>query len=117
MLIISLLAFVAFGAVFVRGIIFALKPGNRRQADNAEVAFMLTGSFCYVVSFICLWVFEPWKVTNNSTWSTMFMGFTIFNAAYFYRRIEAMTVGRERRKKERRAEDGCADRRERRPDE
>ncbi|NBB11806.1 hypothetical protein [Pseudomonas sp. SLFW] len=116
MLIISLLAFIAFGAVFARGVIFALKPGARRQADNAEVGFMLTGSFCYVIAYICLWVFEPWKLMSNSPWSTMFMGFTIFNAAYFYRRIEAMTIGRERRRRERRTEDHEGRRRDRRPD-
>ncbi len=114
MLIVSLLANLAYALVFARGMMFALTTSERRQADNCEVAVMMTASLLYVITFISLWVFEPWKLINNSPTSTMFVGFTILNAAYFFRRLEALTIGRERRKDERRGEDVSADRRMRR---
>ena len=103
MLIVSLVASLACALVFARGASFAMITSDRRQADNCEVAF------------ICLWVFESRKMTSNSPYSTMFVGSTIVHAAYFFRRIEALTIGRERRRDERREEDFRADRRTRRP--
>lgn len=117
MLIVSLLTNLAYALVFARGALFAIVTTRRRQADNCEVAFMMTASLLYIICFICIWVFEPWKLMNNSPASTMFVGLTIFNAAYFFRRIEALTIGRERRRDERREEDLRADRRTRRPPE
>lgn len=117
MLLISLLANLAYAAVFARAALFALITNARRQADNCEVAFIMTGAFVYVVTFMGIWVFEPWKMTSNSPFSAMFVGSTIFHAAYFFRRLGALIVGRERRKSERRDEDLSADRRTRRPSE
>lgn len=117
MLIVSLLANLAYAMVFARGAVFAIMTTDRRQADNCEVAFIMAGALVYIVTFICLWLFEPWKMTNNSPYSAMFVGSTIFHAAYFFRRLEALIIGRERRKSERRDEDVSADRRMRRPPE
>ncbi|PVZ19939.1 MULTISPECIES: hypothetical protein [unclassified Pseudomonas] len=114
MAIVSILALIAFLAVFVNGIRFALMTTHRRQADNCEVGFIMAGALGYVMAFVSIWLCEPWKLTANSPASTMLVGFTIFNAAYFFRRIGALIDGRERRKTERRAEDESADRRVRR---
>ncbi|WP_148485278.1 hypothetical protein [Pseudomonas massiliensis] len=117
MLIVSMLALISFVLVFIHGAVFALLPRPRRQADNCEVAFMMAVAFCYVVTFTFLWVYEPWKLTANTPPSAMFVGLTIFNAGYFFRRIGALIDGRERRRNQRRAEDESVDRRVRRPSE
>lgn len=98
MLLISLAAVLAYTLVLIRCAIFAISPRERRQDDNAEVGYILLSSLLLLISYACLWVFEPWKLTNNSTYSAMFVGFTIFNAAYFFRRIGALIVGRDRRR-------------------
>lgn len=98
MLIISLAAVLAYALVLIRCVIFALHPRERRQSDNAEVGYILLSSLLLLISYACLWVFEPWKLINNSTYSAMFVGFTIFNAAYFFRRIGALIAGRDRRR-------------------
>lgn len=117
MLIITLAAVMAYAAVIARCALFAIVTSTRRQADNCEVGYILAGALLYVITYICLWLFEPWKMIANSPFSAMFVGVTIFHAAYFFRRIEALTIGRERRKDERREEDSRADRRTRRPPE
>ncbi|WP_263264045.1 hypothetical protein [Pseudomonas sp. RIT-PI-S] len=104
MLLISLAALVAYLLVMLRCIAFAIDTTERRQADNAEVGYILGASLLFLTSYVCLWVFEPWKLTSNSTYSAMFVGFTIFNAAYFFRRVGALIVGRNRRRGPRRAE-------------
>lgn len=115
MLIVSVGSMVAFMLVFVQGIRFALATRPTRQADNCEVAFLEFASLLQVSAFCWLWFAEPWKLTYNTPASTMFVGFTIFTAGYFARRIGALITGRERRKSERQVEDGHADRRVRRP--
>ncbi|MBD1553615.1 hypothetical protein [Pseudomonas typographi] len=115
MLIVSILALISFLMVFIHGAVFAVQAGHHRQADSCEVAFIMAASFCYVMSFVCLWMYEPWKLTANTPASTIFVGFTIFNAGYFFRRIGALINGRERRKQFRRAEDDGTERRVRRP--
>lgn len=117
MLIVSTLALISFVLVFMHGAVFALQTSARRQADNCEVAFMMAVSLCYVMSFTCMWVYEPWKLTANTPPSAMFVGLTVFNAGYFFRRIGALIDGRERRRTERRAEDESGERRVRRPPE
>jgi glucan phosphoethanolaminetransferase (alkaline phosphatase superfamily) len=117
MLIVSMLALISFILVFIHGLVFAVLPRPRRQADNCEVAFIMAESFCYVMAFICLWMYEPWKLTANTPPSAMLVGLTIFNAGYFFRRIGALIDGRERRRNQRRAEDDSVDRRVRRPSE
>jgi len=98
MLLISLGAVVAYLLVLIRCVVFALDPKDRRQSDNAEVGYILCSSLLLLISYACLWVFEPWKLTNNSTYSAMFVGFTIFNAAYFFRRVGALIIWRDRRR-------------------
>lgn len=98
MILISLGAFLAYLLVMIRCIAFAIDTTDRRQADNAEVGYILCSSLLFLTSYVCLWVFEPWKLTANSTYSAMFVGFTIFNAAYFFRRVGSLIVGRDRRK-------------------
>lgn len=118
MLIVSIAALLAYGLVMLRCALFALDAKPHRQADSAEVGYIVTGSILYVLAYLCLWLFEPWKLITNSPASVMFVMFTIFTAAYFYRRVGALIVGRERRTSERRIEDRDGeDRRVRRPPE
>lgn len=98
MILISLAAFMGYLLVTIRCLVFAIDTKDRRQSDNAEVGYILGASLLFLTSYVCLWVFEPWKLTNNSTYSAMFVGFTIFNAAYFFRRVGALIVGRDRRR-------------------
>jgi cbb3-type cytochrome oxidase subunit 3 len=102
MLIVSIAALVAFGLVMARAIFFACRTTDRRQADNAEVAYILMNSILYTAAYIVLWRWEPEKLINNSIPSVMFVMFTIVSAAYFYRRIGALIDGRNRRRTERR---------------
>jgi len=104
MLIVSIAALIAFGFVMARGARFALKPGERRRADDHEVAEILIGSILYVAAYAIIWIWEPHKLINNSIPSIMFVMFTIVTAAYFYRRMGALIVGRNRRRQERRVE-------------
>jgi NADH:ubiquinone oxidoreductase subunit 6 (subunit J) len=100
MLLISLGAFLAYMLVMLRCIAFAIDTTDRRQSDNAEVGYILFSTLLLLTSYVCLWVFEPWKLTSNSPYSAMFVGFTIFTAAYFFRRVGALIVGRDRRRTE-----------------
>ena len=102
MFIVSIAALVAFALVIGRSIRFAFITTDRRQADNAEVGYILMNSLLYTAAYVALWIWEPAKLINNSIPSIMFVMFTIVSAAYFYRRIGAMIDGRNRRRTERR---------------
>jgi cbb3-type cytochrome oxidase subunit 3 len=103
MLIVSIAALFAFAMVMGRSIIFAFRTNDRRQADNAEVAYILMNSILYTAAYAALWIWEPAKLINNSIPSIMFVMFTIVSASYFYRRIGALIDGRNRRRVERRS--------------
>ncbi|UZJ58573.1 hypothetical protein OKW98_18525 [Pseudomonas sp. KU26590] len=105
MLIVSIAALIAFSMVIGRAILFSFRAKGCRQADSAEVAYILTNSLLYTAAYIALWIWEPAKLINNSIPSIMFVMFTIVSASYFYRRIGAMTDGRNRRRIERRGAD------------
>lgn len=97
MLMISVAAFIAYGLVIARCVLFALCGNKFRQDDRTEVAFILSGCVIYMIGHIALWVYEPWKVINNSYGSAIVIGFTIFNASYYFHRIGALMDGRDRR--------------------
>lgn len=102
MLIASIAALIAYAFVISRAALFALVTSDRRQADNAEVGYILMNAVLYEGAFACLWFLEPQKLITNSPASTMFVMFTIVSAAYFFRRIGALIDGRDRRRGERR---------------
>lgn len=105
MLIVSIAAMLAYGFVIARCAVFAIATTGQRQADNAEVGYLLMNAILYVSAYGLLWLLEPHKLIANSVPSIMFVMFTIVTAAYFYRRIGALIDGRNRRRTERRERD------------
>jgi hypothetical protein len=102
MLIVSIVAMIACALVIARAAHFALVTTDRRQADNAEVGYLLMNSVLYVAAYVYLWLFEPQKLIANSPASIMFVMFTIVSLAYFFRRVGALIDGRNRRRGQRR---------------
>lgn len=102
MLIASIGALIAYALVIGRAAIFAWVTTDRRQADNAEVGYIMMNAILYEAAFACLWYLEPHKLVSNTAPSIMFVMFTIVTAAYFFRRIGALVIGRNRRRDNRR---------------
>jgi hypothetical protein len=102
MLIVSIVAMLACALVIARAAHFALTTNDQRQADNAEVGYLLMNSVLYTMAYAFLWCFEPQKLIVNSSASIMFVMFTIVSLAYFFRRIGALIDGRNRRRGQRR---------------
>lgn len=97
MLMISVAAALAYGLVIGRCLLFAINGERFRQDDRAEAAFIFTGSLIYVFGHVAVWVYEPWKLINNTGGAAIIVGFTLFTAAYFWHRIGSLMIGRDRR--------------------
>lgn len=98
MLLITIFAMLTYSLVVARCGWFVWQGGDYRQDDRAEVAHIVCASLLYLVTLVSLWVFEPWKLINNSIVGAMVLAHTIFCGSYFYRRIGALMDGRDRRK-------------------
>lgn len=97
MLLISIAAVLAYALVIARCIWFAANGDRFRQDDRTEVAFIIAASCLYMFGHIAVWAYEPWKFVTNSGGAAIIIGFTLFTAAYFWHRIGALMIGRDRR--------------------
>lgn len=102
MLVISILAMLAYVAVIGRCLWFCRISHRQRSDDRAEVARMASIEMIMFLSMAALLVTEPWRLESNNLITSLFMGHTIVISAYFFHRIDSMIRGRERREAERR---------------
>lgn len=102
MLLISIAAVIAYALVLGRATWFCVVGTQYRQDDRTEVAFLMAASLIFMLGHVMLWFTEPWKLVNNSVARSIFAGFTVFKAAYYFRRVGALLDGRDHRHVERR---------------
>jgi len=102
MLIVSIIAFLAYALVVARCGLFLAVGGRFRQDDRTEVAFLLASTFVLMLGHLQLWYSEPWKLVNNSEGSALVVGHSVFIAGYIFHRVGSLMEGRDRRVRDRR---------------
>lgn len=102
MLIVSIIAFIAYTLVVARCGLFLFVGGRFRQDDRTEVGFLLASTVLLMLGHLQLWFAEPWKMVNNSDGSALVVGHSVFIAAYIFHRVGSLMDGRDRRVRDRR---------------